>query len=162
MFINFLEPNDQYQSLFPHIPMAVHPFVHMITGFTNILFSTLGACYKKDNIGRLITSVAPKLDDCPRRWLHFLCGGYPFADFASCFAARSCLPKWFIITRACFGLSTYKNIPQILGSSVGLDRLFCEDLVQSVRGINDGSEFVDYIPLLLVSLGDTSTRRGER
>ena len=36
-------------------------------GFTNILFSTPGSCYKVDNIGRLTASVAPKLDDCPRR-----------------------------------------------------------------------------------------------
>ena len=45
--------------------MAVHPLVHMITGVTNILFSRLGACYKVDNIGRLTTTVAPKLDGCP-------------------------------------------------------------------------------------------------
>ena len=61
--------------------------------FHQILFSTLGACYKADNIGRLTTSVAPKLDCCPRHWLRDLCGGYHFAGFASCFAARSCLPK---------------------------------------------------------------------
>ena len=51
----------------PIISVAVHPLVHMITGFTNILFSTLGACYKVDNICRLTTGVAPKLDCCPRR-----------------------------------------------------------------------------------------------
>ena len=53
--------------VFPIISVAVHPLVHMITGFTNILFSTLGACYKVDNIGRLTTGVALKLDCCPRR-----------------------------------------------------------------------------------------------
>ena len=57
-----LEPH-----VFPIISVAVHPLVHMINGFTNILFSTLGACYKVDNIGRLTTGVAPKLDCCPRR-----------------------------------------------------------------------------------------------
>ena len=46
--------------------VAVHPLVHMITGFTNILFITHAACYMVENIGRLTTSVAPKLDDCPR------------------------------------------------------------------------------------------------
>ena len=56
-----------------------HPLVHMITVFTNILFSTLGACYKVDNIGRPTTGVAPKLDGCPRCWLRDLCGGYYFA-----------------------------------------------------------------------------------
>ena len=56
------------------IPVAVHPLVHMITSFTNILFSTLSACYKVDNIGRLTTSFASKLDGCPRRWLRYLCG----------------------------------------------------------------------------------------
>ena len=86
--------------------------------FTNILFSTLGACYKVDKIGRLTTSVAPKLDCCPRCWLRDLFGGYHFACFASCFAARSCLPKWFIITHVWFELGTYKKIPQTLGSSV--------------------------------------------
>ena len=40
---------------------------HMITGLINILFSTLGACYKVDNIDRLTVSVAPKLEDCPSR-----------------------------------------------------------------------------------------------
>ena len=51
--------------------MAVHPLVHMITGFINILFSILGACYKVDNIGRLTTSVAPKLFSwrIPNIWL---------------------------------------------------------------------------------------------
>ena len=53
--------------VFPIIPAAVHPLVHMITGFTNILFSTISAYYKVDNIGRLTTSVAPKFDSCPRR-----------------------------------------------------------------------------------------------
>ena len=53
--------------VFSVISVAVHLLVHMITGFTNILFSTLGACYKVDNIGRHKTSVAPKLDCCPRR-----------------------------------------------------------------------------------------------
>ena len=53
--------------MFQVISVAVHPLVHMITGFTNILFPTLGACYKVDNIGRLTTGVAPKLDCCPRR-----------------------------------------------------------------------------------------------
>ena len=48
--------------MFPIISVAVHPLVHMITGFTNILFSTLGACNKVDNIGLLTTGVAPKLD----------------------------------------------------------------------------------------------------
>ena len=51
--------------MFPIILVAVHPLVHMITGFANILFSTLGACYKVDNIGRLTTIVASKLDCCP-------------------------------------------------------------------------------------------------
>ena len=99
--------------MFPIISVAVHLLVHMITGFTNILFSTLGACYKVDNIGRLTTSVAPKLDCCPRRWLSNLYGGYHCSGFASCFAARSCLPKLFIITQVWF-----KKIPQTLESSV--------------------------------------------
>ena len=73
----------------------VPPLIHMITGFTNVLFSTLSACYKVANIDRLTTGVAPKLDSCPRRWLRDLRGVYHFAGFASCFAARSCLPKWF-------------------------------------------------------------------
>ena len=47
--------------MFPIIPVAVHPLDHMITGFTNILFSTLGACYKVDNIGSLTTRVAPNI-----------------------------------------------------------------------------------------------------
>ena len=111
------------------------PLVHMISGFTNILFSTLGACYKVDNIGRLTSSVAPKLDCCPRRWLRDLCVGYHFAGFASCFAARSCLPKWFIITHVWFELGTHKKIPQTLGSSVGHSRSFCKDLAQSARGL---------------------------
>ena len=42
-----------------------HPLVHMTTGLTNILFSTLGACYKVHNIGHLTTSVAPKFDVAP-------------------------------------------------------------------------------------------------
>ena len=58
--------------VFPIIPFAAHPLVHMITGFINILFSTLGACYKVNSIGRLTTSVTPMLDDCLR------------ADFAIC------------------------------------------------------------------------------
>ena len=53
--------------VFPIISVAVHPLFHMITGFTNILFSTPGACYKVDNLGCLTTSVVPKLDGCPRR-----------------------------------------------------------------------------------------------
>ena len=53
--------------VFPIISVAVHPLVHMITSFTNILLSTLGACYKVDNIGRLTNGVAPKLDCYPRR-----------------------------------------------------------------------------------------------
>ena len=44
-----------------------YPLVHTISGFTNILFSALGACYKIDNISRFTTSVAPKLDNCRRR-----------------------------------------------------------------------------------------------
>ena len=36
--------------VFPIISVAVHPLVHTITGFTNILFSTLGACYKVDTL----------------------------------------------------------------------------------------------------------------
>ena len=33
--------------MFPISPFAVHPLVHMITGFTNILFFTLDACFKQ-------------------------------------------------------------------------------------------------------------------
>ena len=131
--------------VFPIIPVAVHPLVHMITGFTNILFSTLGACYKVDNIGRLTTSAAPKLNGCLRCWHRDLCWGCHFAGFASCFAARSCLPKWFIITCVWFEVGTYKKIPQTLGSFVGHGRSFCEDLAQSARGLNDRSVFIDYI-----------------
>ena len=40
----------------------MHYVVLIIYIITNILFSTLGACYKVDNIGCLTTSVAPKLD----------------------------------------------------------------------------------------------------
>ena len=89
--------------------------------------STRGECYKVDNIGRLSTSVAPKLDGCPRCWPRFA-WGYHFAGFASCFATWSYLPKWFIITHVWFELGTHKKIPQTLGSSVGHDRSFCEDL----------------------------------
>ena len=131
--------------VFPVISVAVHPLVHLITGFTNILFSTLGACYKVENIGRRSTSVAPKLDFCPRRWLRNLCRGYHLAGFASYFAAGSCLPKWFIITHAWFELGRYKKIPQILGSSVGHGRSFCKDLAESARRLSDGPEFVDCI-----------------
>ena len=130
--------------VFPIISVAVHPLVHMITGFTNILLSTLGACNKVDNIGCLTTGVAPKLDYYPRRWLRDLRGGYYFAGFASCFAARSCLPKWFIITHVWFELGTYKKIPQTLGSSVGHGRSFCKDLAQCAGGLNDGPVFVNY------------------
>ena len=35
--------------------------------FHQHIFSTLCACYKEDNFGRLTTGVAPKLDCCPRR-----------------------------------------------------------------------------------------------
>ena len=73
-------------------------------------------------------------------------GGYHFADFAACFSARSCLPKWFVITHVWFELGTYKKIPQTLGFSVGHGRSFCKDLAQSSRGLNDGPVFVDYIP----------------
>ena len=100
--------------VFTIISVAVHPLVHMITGFTNILLSTLGACDKVDNIGCLSTGVAPKLDYCPRRWLHDLHGGYHFAGFASCFAARSCLPKWFIITHVWWVSPTHKLPPETL------------------------------------------------
>ena len=88
----------------------MHYVVLIIYIITNILFSTQGACYRVDNIGRLTT----KLDGCPRRWLRDLCGGYHFAGFASCFAARLCLPKWFIITHVWFELGMYKKIPQTL------------------------------------------------
>ena len=110
------------------------------------MLSTLGACNKVDNIGCLTTGVAPKLDYCPRRWLRDLRGGYHFASFASCFAARSCLPTWFIITHVWFELGTYKKIPQTLGSSVGHGRSFCKDLAQSAGGLNDGPVFVNYFP----------------
>ena len=53
--------------------VAVHPLVYMITGFTTTLFSTLGACYKVDNIGRLIQLV-----------LHLSLMVAPDADFAIC------------------------------------------------------------------------------
>ena len=132
--------------VFSVISVAIHPLVHMITGFTNILFSTLGACNKVDNIGRLTTGVAPKLDCCPRRWRRDLLWGYHFAGFASCFAARMCVPKWFITTHVWFELATYKKIPQTLGSSVGHGRSFCKDLAQSAGGLNDGPVFVDYFP----------------
>ena len=46
--------------VFSIISVAVHPLGHMITGFTNILLSTLGACNKVDNIGCLTTGVAPE------------------------------------------------------------------------------------------------------
>ena len=49
-----------------------YPLVHMITGFTNILFSTLGACYKVDNIGRLTTGVAPDADFAICVWVIIL------------------------------------------------------------------------------------------
>ena len=55
--------------------------------------------------------------------------------FASCFAARSCLPKWFIITRIWFELGMYRKISQTGGSFVVHDRSFCEDLSQSARGL---------------------------
>ena len=74
----FLEP-----LVFPILPVTILPLVHMITGFTNIVFSTLGTCYEVNNIGRLTTCGALKLDDCPRSWLRDLCGGYHFASFAS-------------------------------------------------------------------------------
>ena len=64
-----------------------------------------------------------------------LCGGYHFAGFAYCFAAGSCLPKWFIITHVWFELGTYKKVPQTLGSSVGHGRSFCKDLAQSATRI---------------------------
>ena len=73
-------------------------------------------------------------------------GGDHFAGFASYFAARSCLPKWFIIAHVWFELVTYKKIPQPRGSSVGHGRSFCKDLGQSARGLNDGPVFVIYIP----------------
>ena len=57
--------------------------------------------------------------------VHELELGYHFAGFASCFAAQSCLPKWFIITHVWFELGTYKKIPQTLGSSV--DHIFCQE-----------------------------------
>ena len=53
--------------------MAVHPLVHMITGFTNILFSTLGECYKVNNISRDLQLV-----------LHLSLMIAPEADFAIC------------------------------------------------------------------------------
>ena len=58
----FCDRRPREPLVFPVISVAVHPLVHMITGFTNILFSTLGPCYKVDNIGRLTTSVAPDAD----------------------------------------------------------------------------------------------------
>ena len=126
--------------VFPIILVAIHPLVHMITGFTNILFSTLGATFVVlQLVLHLSLIVAPDAD-------RDLCGGYHFAGFASCFAARSCLLKWFIITHVWFELGTYKKIPQTLGSSVGHGRSFSKDLAQSARGLNNGPVFVDYIP----------------
>ena len=75
-----------------------------------------------------------------------LCEGYRFAGFVSCFAARSRPSKWFIIPHVWFELGTYKKVPQTLGSSVGHDRSFCEDLTQSARGLTDGPGFVEYFP----------------
>ena len=132
--------------MFPVVPVDAHPLVHMITVFTNILFSILGEFYKVDNIGRLTTSVAPKFDGCPRRLLHDLCGGHHFEGLAFCFTARSCLTKWFIITHVLFALGTYKKIPKTLGPSVGYGLSLCEDLARSARRLNDGPVFVDYIP----------------
>ena len=132
--------------VFPIIPVAVHPLVHMITGLTTILFSTLCTCYKVDKIGRLTSSVAPMLDDRPRCWFRDLCRGYHFAGFASCFAVRSWLRLWFIITRVWFELSTYKKIPQTLGSFVGHNWSFCEDHAQSTGGLSKGPVLFDYIP----------------
>ena len=81
---------------FPIIP--ADPLVHMITGFTSILFSTLGACYKVDNIGRLKTNVASKLDGCPRRCLRELWWGHHFAgsSMLTLWAGTETLDIWII------------------------------------------------------------------
>ena len=100
--------------VFPIILVAIHPLVHMIISFTNILFSTL-TCHKVNNIGRLTTSVAPKLDGCPRRSLRDLGGGYHFAGFASCFAARSYLPKCSSSRMSGLSLARTKRSHRLLG-----------------------------------------------
>ena len=146
--------------VFSVVPMVVHPLVHMITCFTYILFSALGACYKVDNIGRLTTGVASKLDGFPWPLTLRSVWGLSFCRFLHLALSHGRVSPGGSSSRpVSFELGTYKKIPQTLGSSVGHGRLFCEELAQSAGGRNDGPVFVDYIPHFLVSLGDKSTRK---
>ena len=74
----------------------------------------------------------------------------PDADFAFCVGVITlqvlhlALPHGRVSPSGSSSRVSGLGLARTLGSSVGHDRSFCEDRVQSDRGINDGSEFVDY------------------
>ena len=146
--------------VFPVISVAVHPLVHMIPGFINIMFSPLGACYKVDNIGHLTTSVAPKLDCCPRRFRN-LCGGIILQVLHLALPHGRVSPSGSSSRMSGLSLARTRRsrrLLELLLAMVGLSvKISLKVLGDSMMG-----QCLLTISTLLASLGDTPTRRGER